>query len=464
MGVQWPAEVRDAAGQHCFSFAAVNLSGGGVCLRGESPVVFPLADGAESPPRLLLRLTLPEGRVLEGIEVVQVWETRREGEVQSGWSFAGLAPATWPALHQAIGLAPPVPSEPVPVVYPWKESEIDLWDCVSVAVRRRWVIALCGLLVALAAALFVRVQPVLYRAQAQVLPVGEVDYLTQQERLGYAERVATPFTTILKSVPLNRKVARRCSVAADSGSGKLDLIEYVHAISGALGPPEGMNATEWTRRQEARGLRWLAETAEFERRRDDRVIEIAFSAEDPELAAQIANAYVDELKQHLLRSSAAYTQQNLSMARARLDSLSQERKAAEGELEEFRSLNQQLLDTTRVELLYPELATRRDELEDELALKRSLYNTVANQYELLRLQLSKDAAGIEEINRAEPPLTRRKRYLKPVGLGGVGGLLLGTVLAFGLEYVERRRRNGDTKVLHDAWQRDRAWLRRLWPR
>ena len=464
VAVHWPAEVQVAGGESGFSFTAVNVSSGGICLRGDQPVVFTLEDEGLEAIRFLLRLTLPEGRVLEGIELDQVWETRQEGQVLSGWRFAGMPAAAWQVLQQEAGLAPPVAREMMSASHdPWDEDEIELWDYVRTLIKRRWVIVGCALFAALAAFAFVRQQPALYQAQAQILPVGETDYLSRREDLSYGELVTTPYVAVLESVPLNRQVALDTfDVVVDDQTARMNLIDYLQTLAEVQEKPEALTEVEWARRQEARALGWLGGMSEFAQRKEDRVIEIIFNAEDPNLAAQVANAYIEELKGHRLRSSGAYTQQNIVMAQTRLDTLSRQLEEAEKILEKFRTDNQLLLkDSTRVELFLPQVATQYARKKRELALKQSLYNTVANHFELLRLQESKNAAGIEVISLAEPPLSSNKSYPKYVVLGGAVGVFLGVFLAFFLEYIDNKRASGDLETLREAWQEDRARVRRL---
>ena len=135
---------------------------------------------------------------------------------------------------------------------------------------------------------------------------------------------------------------------------------------------------------------------------------------------------------------------------------------AERALEAFKKANQNLLkDMSDINLLMPEVGTRLDSLQRELDLKKRLYITVAEQHELMRLQLSKDATGIEVINEAEPPLSPDPASRKTVAVGAVLGGFLGIFLAFIAEYVESRNKAGDLAPITEAWRQDVARLRRL---
>lgn len=463
-GVQWPAEVQAPGEEARFTFVAADVSAGGLCLRGDAPVAFTMRRTPAGEMRFALRLVLPGGRMVGGIEAVQVWETRHEGQVLSGWRFVGMPVAAWRTLQEEVGLGPAEVGQPV--YDRWDEDEIELWDYIQVLVRRRWTVIGCTLLTGLLAFGYARSRPALFTATAQILPMGEVDYLSRREGLEYGGLSTTPYIAILESYPLNRSIARRqYTVSRPDTAVRQTLVEYVHERAGRPGKPVELSEAEWQRRLEARAVAWLGERARLKQGKADRVIQIECSASDPGVAAEVANAYVEELREHLLRSSRGFTDQNLEMARYRMDTLVRELAKAAQELEVFRTANQGLLrDSLGVELQYPEVATRYGQLSRSLSLKQSLYNTVANQFELLRLQRSKSASGVEVIAEAETPLgVTNTAYVKSIVLGCMAGLFAGVFLAFVQEYVGRKRTTGELAALGEAWQQDRARLRRLRP-
>ena len=198
--------------------------------------------------------------------------------------------------------------------------------------------------------------------------------------------------------------------------------------------------------------------AEFEQGTDG-ILTIRVVAEFPDLAAQIANAYVGELEAYQLQTSTGNTERNLLIAEARMNTLERELGVAQRALEAFKTANQNLLKSQN-DLVLPGVWTKMDSLQRELDLKKRLYMTVAEQRELLRLQREKDATGIEVINEAESPLGSEDKTLS-VMLGTVVGAFLGIILAFSVEYIKSKRESGDLAPLAEAWQQDRARLRRL---
>ena len=413
----------------------------------------------------ILHLSLPNGDQLEGIEVAHVWGQPQDGQALTGWRFARIRPEARRVLQDEIGLPPVRGSSQDHDT--WDEDEIELWDYVKVLIRRRWLIVACTFLAPLLAYVFAAMEPDMYTAEAQVFPVGEVDYLSLSE--GVATGKTVPFIPVLESVPLNRQILRKSFtiIFPDSNTVTHDLVEWSVArraewdldeaeeiLAAPLGP--GLR-----RRLEVGALGWLRGMTEFKAAKDG-ILTISVQAEFPDLAAQIANSYVDELEAYQLQTSTAHTNKNLVTARARMDTLQRELGVAERALEVFKKANQNLLkNMTDINLLMPEVSTRLDSLQRELDLKKRLFTTVAEQHELMRLQLSKDATGIEVVNRAEPPLSPETATRKLVLIGVVLGAFLGIFLAFIAEYLETKRKSGDLAPITEAWHQDLARLRRL---
>ena len=461
--LRWLGTVRPILGGMRRDFTTVNVSTSGVCMRGEVGAGVGGGNGKrkrEEAP-FLLDLTLPSGARLEGIEIAPVWETFQDEQVMSGWRFTGRHPEIQALLQGEMGLRPPV------LEYdPWEEDEIELWDYVKVLVKRRWLVACCTVLAALVAWGEVASQPALFRAQAQVFSVGEVDNLMREE---FSALNSAPFVAILESVPLNRRMLDKpyTLLLPDSSRVTRMLIEW--SVSRGMDwdreETEKVLATSldgrMERQREAGALGWLQGMAEFEQGKDG-IITIDVAAEFPDLAAQIANNYVEELDAYQLRTGTAHTAKNLAMAQARMDTLQRELKTAEGNLEGFKVTNQNLLrDMSEVRLLLPEVGSRLDSLQREIDLKKQLYTTVAQQYELLRLQREKDATGIEVINYADPPLAPEDKTRKFVVLGAAVGVFAGIFLAFFLEYLSTKREAGELAPLTEAWHQDLDRLRRL---
>ena len=351
--------------------------------------------------------------------------------------------------------------------YQWNDEEIKLWDYVKVLIKRRWLISGCTLLATLAACFYVAMQPPLYAAEARVFSVGEFDYLNLQERLTTGK--TAPFLAVLNSLPLNRRmILKPYTIRMDDRSLVThSLVEWLvvrgkswNDEDAAEMLAEPQSPAEY-RRREVGAMGWLSSMSEFEHEKEG-VLRISVEAEFPTLAAEIANGYVDELGQYQLETSTANTKRNLTMARARMDTLQRELSAVQHALEEFKVANQNLLkDMQDVNLLMPEVGTKLGELQRELDLKTQLYTTVAEQYELLRLQREREATGLEVISQAEAPLNPRSTGTSRVALGAVLGFLAGMIAAFAAEFLAAKKESGGLSALSDAWREDVDRAKRL---
>lgn len=465
IALSWRATVQTAISGMAYRFdgTTVNISSAGMCLRGPLPEALQ----QDKDTQVVVDLALPGGEHLRGMEAALVW-VRVAGEATlSGWRWTRVRRETRRVLQQELGMGPVLSPGPVPGYEYWDEDEIELWDYVKVLVRRRWLVAACTLLLALSAYAYARVQSPVYTAEAQVYSIGDADQLNLGERIP-ATRYA-PYLPVLNSRQLNRRMVHRpYTIELPQGEKTRTLVEWSVArtvnwnVDEAARLLEEASSPVEDRRRELGTINWLQNMSNFDQGRDG-VLTIRVSAEFPDLAAAIANGYVDELGHYLIQTRTTSTQRHLAMAAARMDTLQRELRHSQRALENFKVTNQNLLrNMTDLNLLMPEVGTRLDSLQRELGLKERLYNTVSEQYELLRLQREKEATGLEVISQAEPPLRPRSNTRKYTLLGGVAGLFMGVFGAFVVEYVDNKRQSGDLTPITAAWQEDVGRIRRIW--
>jgi hypothetical protein len=460
--LRWRGTLRAADGStDTWSCTTVNVSEAGVCVCGQIPAI----SNQSADAFWLLDLSMPTGQRLEEIEVAPVWARDAGGERLVGWRFMRVRRPVRRALQEELGLRRIGEGGEY-----GDEDEIELWDYVKVLIRRRWLVVGCTILTGLAAFANAAMQPEVYTAEAQVFSVGEVDYLSLQERLTTGK--TAPFVAVLESVPLTRRMVYKPYTIdlGDSLSVTYPLVDWLivrsvewNVARAADVLSRGADAMA-DRRRDVGAMGWLRSMAEFEQAKDG-ILTIRTDAEFPDLAAQISNSYVEELGAYQLETSTANSQRNLTMAKARMDTLQRELRMVQRALEEFKVANQNLLrDMTGVNLLMPEVGTRLDSLQRELDLKKRLYTTVAEQFELLRLQREKEATGLEVLSKAEAPLSPASRVRKNTALGTVFGFFLGIMGAFVTEYLVSRGTVGELAPLAQAWREDvgriRRWLRR----
>ena len=322
------------------------------------------------------------------------------------------------------------------------EDEIDLLDYVEVIVRRRWLIFWAVLVCMVAALAYAKDSPILFQAEAIILPSEERDYL----RLG-TERQVTRRSyqlDILRSTPVSRKVLQKV---------------YQYTLDGK---PYATTLLAFFRAQTLQeGMKALQGLAKFGFGPSG-VITISAETASPELSAGIANAYVEGLKAYNQEKQTEHMQARLKFIEGRMKELQDSLGVAEEALVSFQNRNHYLSVEGGAAFLSPEQVVEYSRLKRSVETLSSLLETVSNQYEIARVEEKKVVTGIEVLNEAETPelgsgLGKRKAVMTSAAVG----LFVSVFLAFLLEYIERNRRSGRLDLIVQELQGDVDWVRRL---
>lgn len=249
--------------------------------------------------------------------------------------------------------------------------------------------------------------------------------------LGILGNIATSKAVLQREYPYHR---------GEKDSISQTLIEYL----GAPTVPQAFDA--------------LLEMAKFEADKSG-VIEIAVTTAYPELSAQVANEYVNQLVVYNREGQPTRINENLKFVAQRLTEVSVELSKAEEALVDFQKANVNLVGGLGGNS--PDLALESSRLQREIAVKSDLVTTLTKQYEITKLEAAGQAPVIEVLAYAEPKLCvrseqgRGRTVLTTLAVG-----LLGTVfLAFVLEYIEKNRKTGRVDRLVELLQQDRKRFR-----
>ena len=451
IAVNWPVAVR-TSDDRCHQCWTKDISSAGVCLQGES--LKGIVEGRDSGAlKLSMQFYLPDEQLPVEVEAKLVWETCGNGKGVSGWLYTARS-TSWGLLQEKVGEhLEPLNARDERTRSWHEEEEVELMDYLNVLVKRRWLFILGTALCALAALLYSFTEAESFVATAKILPV---EYL----KLPGAEIQATsiPYLPLLASIPLNKRVLQR-AYTFTSGDTIVtqSLQDHLHLDN----------------REIMTGVRVLLGMADFEQSRD-RIIEIRVETTEFQLAAQVANGYIEELKSYELEKLNESTQRDFDFVSSRMDELQQELKKAQTQLDAFKEGNRHLLldaikegnrhllvEGSEDVFTSSALATELSQLEQEAALKQSLFLTVANQRELLRLQGKKETPGFEVISWAEPPPFSPYSPIKPLLIGGMVGAVLSAFLAFIMEYLAKKGATGELEPVRAAWRQDRERIRRI---
>jgi succinoglycan biosynthesis transport protein ExoP len=268
--------------------------------------------------------------------------------------------------------------------------EIDL-SALAGALKRalRWLLPLC-IAVAVAAVVLLQFVPSKYRAESKVLIQtsdavypGDVRGIEEERALLDNEGVASQ-VELLMSRDLLRRVAQRLDLASipEFEAGPTSNLFREALVALGLMRDPGRNSPE------ERVLKVFYENLEVYRVDGSRVISVRFTSRDPERAARIANALVEEyldLQSSVKRETTDFAATALE---PQIERMRQEVKEAQEEVEAFRSQAGLLLGADNQTLDQQQLG----ELSTELSDARAAQSQAEARANLIRRQLDTGAS------------------------------------------------------------------------
>lgn len=304
------------------------------------------------------------------------------------------------------------------------EGEVDLLDYVAIIVRHLRIIVLFGGVTVVSMIVFVLMATPTYTATTTLLPAGGAKSNPLSGLRGFAGSMgiqlgaggdgSATYPDILKSRTfLERLVQRKFKSERFEKPVPLVKIFGIESESeretflAAVGALRGMMEISVDRKG---------------------IMTLSVDATEPELAANVANALVEELVRYNQEERNSKAKENRIFVERRLEETERTLQHAEEELKSFRERNR------RVELS-PELQLESGRLQREVSLQNELFMTLKKQYELAKIEEIKESPVINVLDPAIAPLYKSKpRRKRSVVLSGVVGLIGGLGLAFVSEY------------------------------
>ena len=382
------------------------------------------------------------------------------------------------------------------------EDEINLLDLLIVLAKRKKLIIGITFGAAVIAAIASLLMPPIYKAETKILPPQQGSSSMTSQLLGQLGGFAglaggslgktsnDLYIALLKSRPI-----------LDNMIDRLKLMEFYEVKS----------------REDARKV--LVSALKTQDDKKSGIVSIGVEGKDPKMAADIANAFVDELraynkrlalteasqrrlffeeqlkdaKEALIKSEEAmqgFQEKTGALkiddqARAVIEGIAQLRAqiaAKEIELRVMRSFaTPQNPDLQRVEAELGGLKAEMAKLETrggsgydplmptgrmpqvgtdfirrmrDLKYNETLYEIMAKQYEMAKLDEAKDAAIIQVIEKAIPPEKRIKpKRSQMVMIATFAGFFISVFAAFLMEYVGRSAQDPETKIRLETLRR-----------
>ena len=184
------------------------------------------------------------------------------------------------------------------------------------------------------------------------------------------------------------------------------------------------------------------------------IVTISVDAEEPQLAAGIANAIVEELKTYNQNVRTSRAKENRVFIEKRLAETEEALTGAEETLKIFRERNR-MFDA-------PELQLVQGRLTREVTIQQEIFITLKKQHELAKIEEIKETPVVNVLDPAVAPLLRtRPKRKQTVMLAGVVSLFLGVFMAFVLQYTENVKQDGGAaeklKTMQETLRRQLRW-------
>jgi len=314
-----------------------------------------------------------------------------------------------------------------------QEDSISFIDILLVIVKNiKWVI-LTPAVTCIAAIIYVLyiAQPV-YMATATILPTGgstaslQLDNLPAQFGINVAGAEDAGITAIvvypeiLRSRLVARAVLQRRFDTERFGPGKtlLQILTY-----GDGEPDREMDALIQEATLSLQDMIYV-----FSERRAT-VMSLTVTSFEPQLAADITTAVIEELDLHQQQFLTARVKEKREFIEGRIETVEAELEAAEEALRDFRDQNRQLNSAA--------LLLAQERLIREVEVETGIFLTLKQQYELAKIEEVEETAMVYVLDPPEAPLKKSKPKRKMIViLAGFFGLGLGLGLVFIKDYFE----------------------------
>ncbi len=366
------------------------------------------------------------------------------------------------------------------------EEEINLLDYLIVLAKRKIFIIILTLSVTLITAVYSLIVPELYRAEIKLLPPGKSNKTSvlMQEIGGMigidqgSGGINNPYSIvgILKSRTLHDKIIDKFNL--------MDIYETIY-------------------REDAR--KSLSGNVEVNNDKSSRMITVAVISKDPKLAADLANSFIEELKnllqtlaiteasqrrlffeeelqqakENLIKSEDAMVEFQEktgalrvedqtkaiieSMAHIRAEIAAKEvslkvmktystlnnpdfqmaleaLKGLKSELKKLEVKSETSLDPLLTTGMLPVLGKNYIRKLRELKFNETLFELMAKQYEMARIDEAKEPVIIQVLDKAIPPEKRFKpQRRKMVMIAFMAAIFFSVFLAFLMEYIEKQK-------------------------
>jgi capsular exopolysaccharide synthesis family protein len=284
---------------------------------------------------------------------------------------------------------------------PYVEDEINLRDYWRILVRRRRLILAVTCVAAVAAVIFTLLQPNIYQGKATLLPLGQTPG-GLQGALGELGNLL-PLASLRQESPAERILAiLQSRTLAEDVIHRLDLLPRLFAKEWDAEKQAWQTDDPPTIHDAVRALNSLVSISSD---RKTGVITIAAEHKDPELAASIANQYIDALQRILNDNAFSLAKKNRLFIEAQVQKTRQALTAAEETLRQFEQQHKIIALDAQAEAAVQALATMEGEImakEVQLRVLQRAITGASMEVTLLQEELQGLRAQLTRLQQSTP--------------------------------------------------------------
>jgi len=164
--------------------------------------------------------------------------------------------------------------------------------------------------------------------------------------------------------------------------------------------------------------------------RQSSILTLEVSTFEPQLAADIITALIEELAKHQQKFKSTRVSEKRQFIEGRIEEVQVDLEKAEDALKQFRYRNRQIQNS-------PSLLLEQERLSREVLVITGVFTTLKQEYELAKIQEVEETTVVHVLDPPEAPLMKAgPQRRKTVIMAGFLGIGLGVGLAFGREYWE----------------------------
>jgi len=190
---------------------------------------------------------------------------------------------------------------------------------------------------------------------------------------------------------------------------------------------------------------------EVSKDRQSSIITVNVSAFEPQFAADLAIAVIEELDRFQRKIKLQRTSEKRKFIQGRITAVQMDLEKAEDVLKKFREQNRQIASS-------PALLLDQERQVREVEVQKNIFITLRQQLELTKIQEVEDGSMVQILDAPEAPLYRSEPKRKTaVFLAGLLGIGLGIIVAFTREHFG----NGDLEEKEKMTQFKMTFIRNL---